>query len=62
VIYRACYPTQSSKSKRFVYPRSPLVNPSAGGIDITKAEIVDIGTKYKVGEVSFTGAIFTHSY
>jgi outer membrane receptor protein involved in Fe transport len=45
--------------------RSPVVNPGAGGVDITKAEIVDsfdIGAKYQAGNISFTGAIFTYSY
>jgi iron complex outermembrane receptor protein len=45
--------------------RSPVVNPGAGGVDITKAEIVDsfdIGAKYQAGKISFTGAIFTYSY
>ncbi|MGB3724449.1 MAG: TonB-dependent receptor [Glaciecola sp.] len=45
--------------------RSPVVNPNAGGVDITKAEIVnsfDVGAKYQAGKVTFTGAIFTYSY
>lgn len=45
--------------------RSPVVNPGAAGVDITKAEIVnsfDIGAKYQAGKLSFTGAIFTYSY
>ncbi|MFW8591745.1 TonB-dependent receptor [Glaciecola sp. 2405UD65-10] len=45
--------------------RSPVVNSGAGGVDITKAEIVDsfdVGAKYQAGKITFTGALFTYSY
>ncbi len=45
--------------------RSPVVNADAGGVTITKAEIVDsydIGVKYQSSNFVFSGAIFTYEY
>ncbi len=45
--------------------RSPVVDANAGGVNVTKAEIVDsydIGVKYQSANFLFSGAIFTYEY
>lgn len=45
--------------------RSPVVNADAGGVNITKAEMVDsydVGVKYQSANFIFSGAIFTYEY
>ena len=45
--------------------RSPVVNADAGGVSITKAEIVDsydVGVKYQSADLTFSSALFTYQY
>ena len=45
--------------------RSPVVDANAGGVNVTKAEMVDsydVGIKYQSAHFMFSGAIFTYEY
>ncbi len=45
--------------------RSPVVDANAGGVNVTKAEMVDsydVGIKYQSAHFMFSGAVFTYEY